>query len=75
MPGAKTMEPPVLEAESTLAWAKGGLWARVEMRGYLGVGKLTRWYQTILQFEQYIGLSYSVSFDLHTFPLLTFLFA
>ena len=30
--GTKTMEPLVLDADSLLAWAKGGLWARVEMR-------------------------------------------
>merc|ERR1719341_2047052 len=31
-PGTKTLEPLVLDAGSALAWAKGGLWARVEMR-------------------------------------------
>ena len=31
-PGTKTMEPLVLDAESLLAWAMGGLWARVEVR-------------------------------------------
>jgi hypothetical protein len=30
--GTKTMEPLVLDAESALAWAKGGLWARLEVR-------------------------------------------
>ena len=32
MPGTKTIEPLVIDAESQLAWVKGGLWARVEMR-------------------------------------------
>ena len=31
-PGTKTIEPLVLDVTSGLAWVKGGLWARVEMR-------------------------------------------
>ena len=31
-PGTKTMEPLVQDPESGMAWPKGGLWARVEMR-------------------------------------------
>eukprot|EP00090_Calanus_glacialis_P013794 TRINITY_DN22442_c0_g1_i1.p1 TRINITY_DN22442_c0_g1~~TRINITY_DN22442_c0_g1_i1.p1 ORF type:complete len:206 (-),score=41.35 TRINITY_DN22442_c0_g1_i1:114-668(-) len=32
MPGTKTMEPLVIDSENQLAWIKGGLWAKVEMR-------------------------------------------
>jgi hypothetical protein len=32
MAGTKTNELLVLDGESELAWVKGGLWARVEMR-------------------------------------------
>merc|ERR1712037_548901 len=31
-PGTKTQEPLVLDPDSVLGWAKGGLWAKVEMR-------------------------------------------
>jgi len=34
-PGTKTQVPLVLDAESQLAWAKGGLWAKVEKREVL----------------------------------------